>query len=65
MAVREIELLENVPKERSLWQKSLRRLLRNKVAVISGIFIIFMLLAAIFAGQLTPYYLCGAGLAGQ
>ena len=42
-------------KERSLWQKSFSRLLRNKVAVISGIFIILMVLIAIFAGKITPY----------
>lgn len=55
MAVREIELLENIPKERSLWQKSFRRLVRNKVAVGSAIFIILMILLAIFANQITPF----------
>ena len=58
MAVREIELLESVPKERSLWQKSFRRLLRNKIAVVSGIFIILMLLAGHFCWPTYPLYLC-------
>jgi oligopeptide transport system permease protein len=56
MAVVELEL-KGIPqqKERSLWRKSMDRLLRNKVAVISGIFIILMMLVAIFANYLTPY----------
>jgi len=55
MAVKEIELLEETHKERSLWQKSINRLMRNKVALISGIFIIFMILVAAFAGSLTSF----------
>ena len=42
-------------KERSLWAKSFSRLLRNKIAVISGIFIIVLVLVAVFADYLTPY----------
>jgi len=49
------ELTQFSGKERSLWAKSFSRLLRNKVAVISGIFIIVLVLAAIFADYLTPY----------
>lgn len=56
MAVAELELKPiTQQKERSLWRKSFDRLLRNRIAVISGIFIIFMLLVAIFAHYLTPY----------
>jgi len=55
MAVKEIELLMETPKERSLWQKSLNRLMRNKIAVTSGIFIVFVVLVAIFAGQIAPF----------
>jgi oligopeptide transport system permease protein len=56
MAVADLELNSiTQQKERSLWQKSIDRLLRNKIAVISGIFIIVMILVAIFANFLTPY----------
>ncbi len=56
MAVADLELNSiTQQKERSLWQKSIDRLLRNRVAVASGIFIILMILVAIFAKQLTPY----------
>jgi len=49
------ELTQFSGKERSLWAKSFSRLLRNKVAVISGIFIIVLVLVAVFADYLTPY----------
>jgi len=49
------DLVLPTTKEKSLWQKSFSRLLRNKVAVVSGIFIILMILIALFAGKLTPY----------
>jgi oligopeptide transport system permease protein len=55
MAVADLELNSIQQKERSLWQKSIDRLLRNRVAVISGIFILLMMLVAIFAKQLTPF----------
>jgi oligopeptide transport system permease protein len=57
MAVSDLEMKERfqLPKERSLWQKSFSRLIKNKVAVVSGIFIIFVLLAAAFASFLTPF----------
>ena len=57
MAVADLELNSVVTqqKERSLWQKSFTRLLRNKLAVTSGIFIILMILVAVFANNLTPY----------
>jgi oligopeptide transport system permease protein len=44
-----------VRKERSLWEEAMIRLVRNKVAVISGIFIIVLFLAAIFADFITPF----------
>lgn len=44
-----------VRKERSLWEEAMIRLVRNKVAVISGIFIIALFLAAIFADFITPF----------
>ena len=49
------DLASSTTKERSLWQKSFSRLLRNKLAVGSAVFIIFMLLLAIFAGVVSPY----------
>ena len=53
MAAVDIKL--TTPKERSLWQKSFSRLLQNRLAVASGIFIIIMLLLAAFAGTVSPY----------
>ncbi len=44
-----------VRKERSLWEESLIRLLKNKVAVGSGIFLIFLTLVAIFPDFFAPY----------
>lgn len=49
------EMAATGAKEKSLWQKSVSRLLRNRVAVGSGIFIILMVLVALFAGTLAPY----------
>ena len=54
MAVAEIS--NTTEKERSLWEKSLARLMRNKVAVGSGIVIVLMLLIAAFAGKIAPYH---------
>ena len=53
MAVAELPVIAQ--KEQSLWEKSFRRLLRNRVAVISTLFIAIMLLIAIFADYLTPF----------
>lgn len=57
MAVADLELnsVTTSQEGRSLWRKSFDRLLRNKLAVASGIFIILMILVAIFAHFLTPY----------
>lgn len=56
MAVAELDVAETlVRKERSLFQESLIRLLRNKVAVVSGIFIILLVLTAIFANFIAPF----------
>ena len=50
-----VDLMSSTPKERSLLQKSISRLLRNRIAIGSGIFILIILLLAIFAGKVTPY----------
>lgn len=44
-----------VRKERSLWEESLIRLFRNRVAVASGVFIVILVLVAIFANVVAPY----------
>jgi len=44
-----------VRKERSLWEEAMIRLYKNKVAVISLIFIVILILAAVFANFITPY----------
>jgi oligopeptide transport system permease protein len=44
-----------VRKERSLWAESFSRLLKNKVAVVSGIFIILLVFTAVFAHLIAPY----------
>ncbi|MEA3349180.1 MAG: ABC transporter permease [Chloroflexota bacterium] len=44
-----------VRKERSLWEESMIRLVKNKVAVVSAIFIIILALMAIFANYVTSY----------
>jgi oligopeptide transport system permease protein len=56
MAVAELTPEETiVRKERSLWEESLIRLVRNRVAVASGIFILLLFLAAIFADFIAPF----------
>lgn len=56
MAVNGSPLTETiVRKERSLWEESFRRLLRNKVAVISAVFIIILVLVAAFAHLISPF----------
>jgi len=56
MAVAELEVTETlVRKERSLLQESLIRLLRNKVAVVSGVFIFLLVLVAAFANLIAPF----------
>lgn len=59
MAVAEINadnlaILDRKP--RSLWRESFRRLFNNKIAVAGGIFIIFLVLVAIFADKIAPYH---------
>lgn len=39
----------------SLWQDALRRLVRNRAAVLGAIIIVFTILAAVFAPQIAPY----------
>ncbi len=56
MAVNGSPLTETiVRKERSLWEESFRRLLKNKIAVISAIFIILLASVAIFAHLIAPF----------
>jgi len=47
------EILKRKPT--SLWKDAWRRLLRNKVAVVAGLYIILITLAAVFAPIITPY----------
>ncbi len=42
-------------KGESLWQDSLRRLVRNRAAVVGGSLILILLIAAIFANFIAPY----------
>lgn len=42
-------------KERSLWAEGFGRLLKNKIAVLSAVFIIGLIFVAIFAEQISPY----------
>lgn len=42
-------------KPTSLWRDAWRRLLRNKIAVIAGLYIVLITLAAVFAPLITPY----------
>ncbi len=56
MAVAELPQEQTlVRKQRSLWEEAFIRLIRNKVSVVSAIFIILLALAAIFANVLAPY----------
>lgn len=56
MAVAEITPDETiVRRERSLWEESIIRLVRNKVAVVSGIFIVLLTLSAVFAHVISPF----------
>lgn len=49
------ENLAEVGAGRSLWQDAMRRLWRNKLAVVCAVFIIFVILAAVFAPYVAPY----------
>lgn len=56
MAIAELEVTDTlVRKERSLFQESMIRLVRNKVAVISLIYIVILVLVAIFANLIAPF----------
>ncbi len=58
MAVEDLaqEMDAIVRKERSLWAESFNRLFKNKLAVISGFFIIALVIVAIFAEFFAPYH---------
>jgi oligopeptide transport system permease protein len=47
--------LRERPKGESLWANSLRRLIRNRLAVVGFIIIVLMILMAVFAEQIAPY----------
>ncbi|MFB0546700.1 MAG: ABC transporter permease [Anaerolineae bacterium] len=57
MAVRELarELVIPERRERSPWADAFQQLLRNRMAVASGIFIIFIVLTAVLANIIAPY----------
>ena len=56
MAVAELTPDETlVRKERSLWEEAMIRLVRNKVAVVSGIFLIVLIIATILADFIAPF----------
>jgi oligopeptide transport system permease protein len=57
MAVADLGALDEtlVRKERSLFEESMIRLVRNKIAVASGFFIIILALVAILADYIAPY----------
>jgi len=56
MAVAELTPQETfVRKERSLWEEAWIRLLKNKVAVASMIFLLILALTAVFAHVIAPY----------
>jgi oligopeptide transport system permease protein len=44
-----------VRKERSLWEEAMIRLLKNKIAVVSMLFIFVLILIAIFANYVSPF----------
>ena len=44
-----------VRKERSLWEESFIRLIKNRIAVGSGIFLILLTLTALFANYVAPF----------
>jgi len=50
--------IQSIPadaKGRSLWSDSRKRLLKNKGAVVSAVFIVFVCIVAIFAEEIAPY----------
>ncbi|HET9497882.1 MAG TPA: ABC transporter permease [Candidatus Limnocylindria bacterium] len=42
-------------KSTGLWSDAFRRLLRNRLAIVGGIFVIFLLFVAVFGPQLAPW----------
>ncbi|MGE0763432.1 MAG: ABC transporter permease [Bdellovibrionales bacterium] len=47
--------MSNAVVGKSLWQEGWKRLARNRVAVVSGVFIVILCFMAVFAYQLSPY----------
>lgn len=52
-SVRTLDLSQGPPS--SLWGDALRRLIRNRAALVSAIFLILLVLAAVFAEWIAPY----------
>ena len=49
-------IIENqAPITTSLWKDAWRRFKRNRLALIAGVFILFLIFVAIFAGVISPY----------
>ena len=42
----------------SLWRDAFERLLKNRLAIVGGILVIFLVLLAVFGPFLTPYRYC-------
>ncbi len=63
MAVAEATMgeVDLVRKPRSPWADAFRQLLKNRVSVASGIFILLLVIAAITADWINPYVLTGYG----
>ncbi len=55
IAVQTIEVKAKVLNPNSLWAESYRRLKKNKAAMASAYFIVFVILVAVFAQQIAPY----------
>lgn len=46
---------QRAPKPRSLWRDALRRLIRNKAALVGGFIVLSLIVVAIFANFIAPY----------
>ena len=55
-AVREVALAKGKEKVRSPLSDAYRQLIKNRAAVIGGIFVLVITLVAVFAGSLAPYH---------
>lgn len=55
LVARQTELMAPPRRQASLWSDAWRRLLRNRMAVLGGIMVVLLLLAALFADVIAPY----------